>query len=171
MNHFFPVSYLLLDVHAGLPSALSCQLLYDTTIFFRSPRTLPPPPPPPPQLPLRSIISSLPNQIHFSPSPGTSFHFINLSHLKLNESPAWFLLFFFIPACSFYNSPTHPPPGFSTPPLDFACPPLWMLPHAERVVGEHIIPQRRLCQLLVLGAESRSPRPWVQSRGSVPLQD
>lgn len=97
------------------------------------PEHFPPlPPPPPPQLPLRSTISSLPNQIHFSPSHGTSFHFINLSHLKLNESPAWFLLFFFIPACSFYNSPTHPPPGFSTPPLDFACPPLWMLPHAER---------------------------------------
>lgn len=77
----------------------------------QSPSDLPehsPLPPPPPQLPLRSTISSLPNQIHFSPSPGTSFHFINLSHLKLNESPAWFLLFFFIPACSFYNSPPLP---------------------------------------------------------------
>lgn len=41
--------------------------------------------------------------VHFSPSPGTSFHIINLSHLKLNESPAWFLLFFFIPVCSFHN--------------------------------------------------------------------
>lgn len=43
MNHFIPVSYLLLDVHAGLATALSCKLLYYMTISFSSPRNPPPP--------------------------------------------------------------------------------------------------------------------------------
>lgn len=139
----------------------------------------PPPPLPPPRLPLRSTLSSLSNRIHFSLSPSTSFHFINLSYLKLSESPARFLLFFFIPACSFHIFPSPADPHPPTPtPLDS--------PHIHQILpallcgcspihtecwGEHLLPQRRLCQLTVLRAESRSPRPRVQSRDSVPLQD
>lgn len=112
MNHFVPVSYLLLDVHAGSPSTLSCELLYTTICLLDLPEPPLPPPPPPLPLPLRSTLSSLSNQISCSSSPSTIFHFIKLSYLKLNESPARFLLsfFFLIPAWSFHNFPTSADP-------------------------------------------------------------
>lgn len=136
-------------------------------------------PPLAPLPPLRSTLSSLSNQISFSPSPSTIFHFIKLSYHKLNESSARFLLLFLSQPAPFTIFPlqlTPPPPPpppipqFSTSPSDSACCPLWILPHTESS-GRALIPQRRLCQLMVLGAESGSSRPRVQSRGSVPLQD
>lgn len=138
-------------------------------LFFGSP-----PPPLAPLPPLRSTLSSLSNQISFSPSPSTIFHFIKLSYHKLNESSARFLLLFLSQPAPFTIFPlqlTSPPiPQFSTSPSDSACRPLWILPHTESS-GRALIPQRRLCQLMVLGAESGSSRPRVQSSGSVPLQD
>lgn len=90
----------------------------------------------PPSTTTTALMFHLIFSFHFSPSPGTSFHFINPSYLKLNESPARFLLFFFIPACSFHNFPSPADhPRFSTPPSDSACPPLWMLPHTESGEG------------------------------------
>lgn len=125
----------------------------------------------PPSTTTTALMFHLIFSFHFSPSPGTSFHFINPSYLKLNESPARFLLFFFIQPAPFtifplqLTIPDSPHLHQILPALLCGCSP------TQRVVREDLIPQRRLCQLTVLGAGSRSPRPWVQSRGSVPLQD
>lgn len=79
-----------------------------------------PPPPLAPLPPLRSTLSSLSNQISFSPSPSTIFRFIKLSYHKLNESSARFLPpFFSPPSCPFHNFPSSadPPTPLNSPHL------------------------------------------------------
>lgn len=163
------VSYLLLDVHAGLPSAPSCELLHHTTISFRSPRT-------PPSTTTTALTLHVIFSFQSDPLLCTSFHFITLSYLKINVSPARFPPFFLIPACSFHNFSLSkllpPPPRFSTPPSDSPCPPPWMLPPTESSGGTSYSSEGALS---VDGSRdwdgSRDSSPRVQSRGSVPLQD
>lgn len=134
-----------------------------------------PPPPLAPLPPLRSTLSSLSYQISFSPSPSTIFHFIKLSYHKLNESSARFLPLFSSQPAPFTIFPlqlTPPTPTLNSPHLHQILPAaLCGFSPTQRAAGGALIPRRRLCQLTVLGAESGSSRPWVQSRGSVPLQD
>lgn len=105
-----------------------CHVSYFTISPSDLSKHHPPPLPLPP--PLRSTLSSLSNQIHFSPSPSTIFHFINLSYLELNVSSAQFLLIFSsqpAPLTLFPSPDDHPPPAwFFTPPPDPPCPPLWI---------------------------------------------
>lgn len=80
-------------------------------------------PPLAPLPPLRSTLSSLSNQISFSPSPSTIFHFIKLSYHKLNESSARFLLLFLSQPAPFtifplqLTPPPHHPPSLNSPHL------------------------------------------------------
>lgn len=99
----------------------------------------------------------------------------------MNHPLNFLFAFFSIPVCSIPILTLNRCPYLSTPPSDSAClpsfytcpprslslsfyPPSQSLPtwKAERLVGEHIISQRRCCQLTALQAKSCSPRPWVQ---------